>query len=294
MLLRIAPVLFVLLWSTGFIGSKVGGEYAEPFTFLTIRFALVLALLLPWAIATRRDWPSPRIAIHAAMTGFLIHTVYIGGVLWALSEGMPAGVVAVIVSTQPILTAILAGPLLGEWPGPRHIAGLGIGLCGVLLVLGPKLSGSAAGDVLSLAALASVLAALAGITFGTLNQKRHGMSGSLLTLTIYQYAGAFISAAVLALSTETMKVDWTLEFWLATAWLVVVLSIGAILLLMMLIRASAVSKVTSLFYLVPATTALMAAIMFGEQLIGLQLVGIGLVMAAVFLIRPMATAAPRQ
>lgn len=294
MLLRIAPILFVLLWSTGFIGSKVGAEYAEPFTFLTIRFAIVLALLFPWALVARTEWPRPAQAMHAAVTGVLIHTAYLGGVMWALSEHMPAGIVAIIVSTQPILTAILAGPMLGEWPTSRHIVGLGLGLCGVLFVIGPKLMSGISADVLTAAALASVLAALAGMTFGTLNQKRHGMSGDLVALTIIQYAAALVSAGLLALATETMQVDWTLEFWLATAWLVLVLSIGAILLLLMMIRASAVSKVTSLFYLVPATTAVMAAFMFDEQLSAPQFVGIALVMAAVFLIRPMGrTLAPR-
>lgn len=288
MLLRVAPFLFVLLWSTGFIASKIGAEYAEPFTFLTVRFALVLALLIPWAVATGIEWPTTSAAWQAAITGFLIHTVYLAGVLWALRADMPAGIVAIIVSTQPILTAVLAGPLLGEWPSRRHWLGLGLGLCGVLLVLGPKLSLQTATGTFGTVALVSVFAALLGMTLGTLNQKRHGISGDLLAVTICHYIAAFLTAAVAAFATEKMSVSWTAEFLLATAWLVIVLSIGAILLLMVMIRSSAVSRVTSLFYLVPATTAVMAAAMFDEQLAYLQIAGITLVMAAVFVIRPMA------
>ncbi len=288
MLLRVAPFLFVLLWSTGFIGSKVGAEFAEPFTFLTVRFALVLALLIPWAVLAGIDWPKSAVVWQAAVTGILIHTIYLGGVMWALRDHMPAGIVAIVVSTQPILTALLAGPVLGEWPGRRHWFGLIFGLCGVLMVLAPKLSlQTATAGAFGTAALVGVFAALLGMTFGTLNQKLHGMSGDLLAVTIWQYVAAFIMAAVAAMASETMMVRWTPEFMLATAWLVVVLSIGAILLLMVMIRASAVSRVTSLFYLVPATTALMAAVMFGEELSYLQLTGIALVMAAVFVIRPM-------
>ena len=289
MLLRIAPFLFVLLWSTGFIGSKVGAEYAEPFTFLTIRFALVLALLIPWALLTRIHWPARPVAWQAAVTGTLIHTIYLGGVMWALRDHMPAGIVAIVVSTQPILTALLAGPVLGEWPGRQHWIGLICGLVGVLLVLAPKLSFQAATtESFGIAALVGVFGALVGMTLGTLNQKMHGMSGDLLAVTIWQYVAAFITSAAAALASETMIVQWTPEFVAATAWLVIVLSIGAILLLMVMIRASAVSRVTSLFYLVPATTALMAAAMFGEELSYLQMTGIALVMAAVFVIRPMA------
>lgn len=292
MLLRVAPLLFVLLWSTGFIASKVGGQHAEPFTFLSVRFTLVLGILLTWALLRKTVWPAPRAMALAALTGLLIHTAYLGGVLWALREGMAAGLVAIIVSTQPILTAVVAGPLLGEWPGRRHWLGLGLGLAGVVLVLWPRLVDVSIGEALGPLALASAIASLVGITLGTLNQKAHGMNGDLLALTIVQYAAAFVSSLVLALACETMQVDWTVEFALALAWLVFVLSIGAIGLLLIMIRAREVSRVTSLFYLVPPTTALMAAAMFGESLGSLQIVGILLVMAAVFVIRPMAKAVP--
>lgn len=285
MLLRIAPVLFVALWSTGFIASKVAGEHAEPFTFLGIRFTLAALLLAPLMLWGPR--PTLRTARDAAITGALIHTAYIGGVMWALRLGMPAGIVAIVVCLQPLLTSLLAGPLLGERIGTRHWIGIGLGLAGTALVLAPKLTPES--GVLSDAgfgplAVVAAIAALAGITLGTLYQKAKGTTGELPKLAFYQYVGATAVAAALSFATETREVDWTGEFVFALFWLVVVLSLGAIGLLLMMIRASAVSRVTSLFYLVPATTALMAWALFGDQLTAVQGVGMALVMVAVAMI----------
>lgn len=282
MLLRIAPVLFVALWSTGFIASKVAGEHAEPFTFLGIRFTLAALLLAPLMLSGPR--PTLRTARDAAITGALIHTAYIGGVMWALRLGMPAGIVAIVVCLQPLLTSLLAGPLLGERIGTRHWIGIGLGLVGTALVLAPRMT--PASGVLSDAgfgpvAVVAAIAALAGITLGTLYQKAKGTTGDLPKLAFYQYVGATAVAAALSFATETREVDWTGEFVFALFWLVVVLSLGAIGLLLMMIRASAVSRVTSLFYLVPATTALMAWALFGDQLTAVQGVGMALVMVAV-------------
>jgi drug/metabolite transporter (DMT)-like permease len=287
MLLRIAPVLFVMLWSTGFIASKVGGEHAEPFTFLAIRFSLATVLLAPLMLFGKR--PSARAARDAALTGALIHTAYIGGVMWALRLGMPAGVVAIIVCLQPLLTSLLAGPLLGERIDRRHWMGIALGLVGAVLVLAPKMALAGGIDMapaapISLLAVIGAVAALIGITTGTLYQKAHGTTGDLPKLAFYQYVGAASVAAILSLATETRAVDWSTEFFMALAWLVVVLSLGAIGLLLMMIRASAVSRVTSLFYLVPVTTAVFAWALFGEQLTAVQGVGMVLVMLAVAMI----------
>lgn len=285
MLLRIAPILFVVLWSTGFIASKVAGEHAEPFTFLAIRFSLVTLLLAPVMLFGSR--PSIRSARDAAITGALIHTCYIGGVMWAMRIGMPTGVVTIIVCLQPLLTSILAGALLGERMDRRHWIGIGLGLVGAALVLAPKLvlglSAEAVAAIQPLAVIASVGSMIA-ITTGTLYQKMHGTTGDLPKLAFYQYVGATTLATVLAFATETREVDWTQGFVISLVWLVVVLSIGAIGLLLMMIRASAVSRVTSLFYLVPATTALMAWVLLGEQLTLVQVAGMVLVMVAVGMI----------
>lgn len=288
MLLRIAPLLFVLLWSSGFIASKAGSTYAEPFTFLAIRFAIVLSVLIPFVLAMRLPWPDRRSTLSAMTTGVLIHSIYLGGVLWALRLDMPAGVVALIVATQPIFTALLAGPLLGEDVNARHWFGLVLGLLGVGLILSPKLLGASLdqglSDGLNAMTLVATLVGLAGITIGTLNQKINGAEGHLLVLTLIQYVGAIAITLPLAVMTETMQVDWTLEFIASLAWLVIALSIGAIGLLMLMIRASAVSRVTSYFYLVPAMTAFMAWIWFGEQMTPLQLAGVACAMLAVLAI----------
>lgn len=285
MLLRIAPILFVVLWSTGFVASKIAGEHAEPFTFLAIRFALAAVLLAPLMLFGSR--PSARAARDAAITGALIHTGYIGGVMWALRLGMPTGVVSIIVCLQPLLTSLLAGPLLGEKIDHRHWMGISLGLAGVALVLSPKMTldvaggaGAALGSVAVIAAIASLFC----ITAGTLYQKVNGTTGELFKLAFYQYIGATTVATLLAFATETREVDWTQEFVLALMWLVVLLSIGAIGLLLAMIRASAVSRVTSLFYLVPATTALMAWGLLGEGLSPVQVAGMVLVMVGVGMI----------
>lgn len=285
MLLRIAPILFVVLWSTGFIASKIAGEHAEPFTFLAIRFALVVLLLAPLMLFGER--PSPRAARDAAITGALIHTAYIGGVMWALRVGMPAGVVTIIVCLQPLLTSLLAGPLLGERIDRRHWIGISLGLAGAALVLAPKMTLDLGTGPVTMNTTVAVIAAIGSlfcITAGTLYQKVNGTTGDLFKLAFYQYVGATTVAALLAFATETREVDWTQEFVLSLIWLVVVLSIGAIGLLLMMIRASAVSRVTSLFYLVPATTALMAWGLLGERLSLIQVAGMILVMIGVGMI----------
>ncbi|HRY06077.1 MAG TPA: DMT family transporter [Hyphomicrobiaceae bacterium] len=285
MLLRIAPILFVVLWSTGFIASKIAGEHAEPFTFLAIRFSLVTLLLAPVLLIGAR--PSPRAARDAAITGALIHTGYIGGVMWGLRLGMPAGVVTVIVCLQPLLTSILAGPLLGERIDLKHWIGIGLGLAGAALVVAPKMTldpGTATLMAIGPIAVIATIGSLICITAGTLYQKVNGAIGELPKLAFFQYVGATSVAMLLAFATETRNVEWTKEFTLALAWLVVLLSIGAISLLLTMIRASAVSRVTSLFYLVPATTALMAWGLLGEHLTLIQIVGMVLVMIAVGMI----------
>jgi len=231
--------------------------------------------------------PSPRAARDAAITGALIHTGYIGGVMWGLRLGMPAGVVTVIVCLQPLLTSILAGPLLGERIDLKHWIGIGLGLAGAALVVAPKMTldpGTATLMAIGPIAVIATIGSLICITAGTLYQKVNGAIGELPKLAFFQYVGATSVAMLLAFATETRNVEWTKEFTLALAWLVVLLSIGAISLLLTMIRASAVSRVTSLFYLVPATTALMAWGLLGEHLTLIQIVGMVLVMIAVGMI----------
>ena len=288
MLMRIAPVLFVLLWSTGFIGSKLGAADAEPFTFLALRFLLVLALLVPVVLLGRRQARGWHERGHAMVAGTLIHGAYLGGVFWAIRHGMPAGVAALIVSLQPIVTAVLAGPLLGERLSARHWLGLALGLVGAVLILAPKLERAVAaggsGSGIDAATVTATVLALAGITAGTLYQKKFAGRIDLVVGAVWQYVGALAVVGTGSLLLETRVVNWTPNFIFALGWLVVVLSIGAIFLLMLLIRQNAVASVSGLFYLVPAVTAIIAYFMFGETLDLVQTIGLVLATLAVLLI----------
>ncbi|MGQ9368507.1 DMT family transporter [Azospirillum sp. A39] len=275
------PGVFVVLWSTGFIGAKYGLPYAEPVTFLLVRMAIVAAVLAVVAVATGARWPgSAREAWHIAVAGLLVHGVYLGGVFCAIAKGVPAGVTAVIVGLQPLLTAALAGWLLGERVSARQWGGLLLGLAGVVLVVRDKL----VLDAGHLAGIGLALAALVGITVGTLYQKRHCTGMDLRTGAAIQYAATAAVFGVLAPLTESMRIQWTGEFVFALLWLTFVLSVGAIFLLFVLIRRGAAARVASLFYLVPPVTALIAWLLFGERLGPLALAGMGLAVAGVALV----------
>ncbi|MGE6605685.1 DMT family transporter [Halomonas sp. NPDC076908] len=269
------PALFVLLWSTGFIGAKFGLPYAEPFTFLFIRFVFTLILLIPLVLLIRIPWPSsPRLWTHIALSGFLVHGAYLGGVFYGIYLGMPAGLAALLVGLQPLLTAAFAGPLLGETLSRHQWVGLILGLLGISLVLGSKLEmGDALFDGFGISALLCVTAALLGISLGTLYQKRYCTTMPLLSGAVIQYlaAGALLGCG--ALLFETRQVEWSSTFVLTLAWLVLILSIAAILLLMALIKKGEASRVASLFYLVPPVTALQAWWLFDERLPLLGLAG---------------------
>ena len=284
MLVRIAPALFVLLWSTGFIGTKIGAAGAEPFTFLVLRFALVLALLIPfgWAIASPKLEPRQR--MHAVVVGVLVHAMYLGGVMWGMRHGMPASIAALITCLQPILTAVLSGLLLREVISGRHWFGLALGLFGAALVVGPKVAAAGGGGATP-ATIATTVIALIAITCGTIYQRRFATGFDLVSGAVWQYAGAFVAVVPLALLFETRQVDWTPQFVGALLWLVLVLSLGAISLLMLLIRENAVSRTSALFYLIPGVTAVMAYFAFGEQLSALQLVGLVVVSVAVLIMQ---------
>ena len=257
------PVLFVILWSTGFIGGKLGLPYAEPFTFLLWRYGIVTVLLLAFALATRAPWPaSPVQAVHIAVAGVMVNAIYIGGVFSAIYQGVPSGIVSLIVGLQPLFTAVVAGRLLGEKVSGRQWFGFGLGLVGVLLVLLDKISfagGSRLGVLLS-------ILALFGITAGTLYQKRFCSAMDLRSGGVIQFAASALVMAFAAPLTETMQVRWTATLLFAMAWLVLVLSLGAISLLNILIRHGAASRIASLFYLVPPVTSLLAFLVFGERL----------------------------
>ncbi|ALM53439.1 DMT family transporter [Halomonas huangheensis] len=280
------PILFVLLWSTGFIGARFGLPYAEPFTFLVIRFVLTLLLLIPLVGLMRDAWPAGRkLWGHAAISGCLVHGIYLSGVFYAIDLGMPAGLGALLVGLQPLVTAILAGPLLGEQLNKAQWAGLVLGLVGISLVLGGKLDPTSLQfDGFGWPALVCIGAALLGISCGTLYQKRYCTGMPLLGGTVVQYLGALAVTGVGSLALEQRQIEWNTTFILTLAWLVLVLSIAAILLLMTLIKNGAASRVASLFYLVPPVTALEAWWLFDEQLPSLSLLGMAIAIAGVALV----------
>jgi drug/metabolite transporter (DMT)-like permease len=269
----LVPGLFVFLWSTGFIFGKIGVAYAEPFTLLSIRFAVVTLLMLAIALATAAPWPaSTRQTGHYAVVGVLLHGGYLGGIFAALEVGLSPAVAALIVGLQPLLTATVVGPLLGERVTPRQWLGLALGFAGVVMVLSSKLAFDRAG----LAGIAFATLSLVGITGATLYQKRYCAAMDWRSGAVVQYAAAAVAVAVVALLTEQGRVLWTGDFIFAMTWLVLVLSVGAVGLLNLLIRRGAAARVASLFYLVPPMAALEAYLIFGETLGPAALVGMGL------------------
>lgn len=274
------PFVFVLIWSTGFVVAKFGLPYAPPLTFLLLRFAGVLAVLLPLVWIMRAPWPDASRMRHIAVAGVLVQAGYLAGVWCAIKLGMPAGLSALIVGLQPILTAF-AAPLVGESVRGRQWIGLMFGICGVGLVVVNKISVVG----LSWESIALCILALLSITIGTLYQKRYCASFDLRTGTIIQFAASIVVVLPFAVAFEHLtpaleSVQWTPRFIGALLWSIFALSIGAIFLLFALIRKSAATQVTSLLYLTPPTTAVMAWIMFGEAfsitgMIGMVLAVIG-------------------
>jgi drug/metabolite transporter (DMT)-like permease len=280
-LIAAAPALFVLLWSTGFIGMRLGAPHAEPFTFMLARMVVVVSIFAVVAIAMRAPWPgSLALTGHIAVAGLLVHATYLCGVLFAIKLKLPLGFVALIAGLQPVLTALLAHFLLGERLNSRQWSGMALGLIGVVMVIASKYSL----DNVNLPALASAGVGLLGITCGTLYQKRFCAHMDLRTGGIIQYGATGLLLAVLAPAFETMTIDWTGEFVFALLWLSVVLSIGAISLLYVMIRRGAASKVASLFFLTPSMTALMAWPLFGETLAPLAFAGLLVTAAGVALV----------
>lgn len=275
-----APALFVVLWASGFVGAKFGMPYVEPLTFLTIRMIAVVALLAILAVLTRPTWPDMSGMRHSIVAGLLVHGVYLGGVFISIDRRLPAGLSALIVSLQPVLTSTIANRYLGERVVARQWVGLALGIAGVYFVVADK---TVAGEATALGWAAAVCA-LIGITIGTLYQKRFGGGIDWRAALIIQYAAAGALFALGSILFESQKIEWTIELIAALAWLVLVLSLGAVWLLYFLIRRSAATRVTSLFYLTPAVTALMAWLMFGERLGALALVGMGVCVTGVFLV----------
>jgi drug/metabolite transporter (DMT)-like permease len=276
-----APVVFVLLWSTGFVGAKYILPYAEPFVFLTIRYASAAIILVLIAKALREPLRITRDQIQqSVLVGVFLQVIYIGGVFYAVSLGLPAGVTAVIVSLQPVLVSVLAFKFLNEGLSFRKISGLLLGLVGVLFLLLPKIfQGNFNLEFPKVGILSSVLA-LIGTTTGYLLQKRGGSEIPFLPGTAVQFATATLLFALAGIFFEDWTIKVNLEFILALSWIVLALSIGSIFLLFYLLKHDSASSVSSLYYLVPPLTAVQAFFLFDERftligLFGMALAAIG-------------------
>jgi drug/metabolite transporter (DMT)-like permease len=276
-LARLAPPLFVLIWATGFIVARLVAPHTEPLSFLMLRYALAITVLTLLALAAGAPWPKDaRGWRDGLIAGVLLHGGYLGGVFWSVKHGLPAGIAALIAGLQPLVTGALVGPLLGERVSARRWLGIAAGFAGALLVVAPKLG---AADGFPPLALAACLGAMLSMTLGTIWQKSKGGAADLRTNTAVQYLGAAAVTLPLALLTESWAIAFVPQFWIGLAWAVFGLSIGAIFLLLLLIRRGAVAGVAALLYLVPPVSALMAYGLFGEVLSPVQIAG--MVLAAV-------------
>jgi len=278
--LSAAPLAFVLLWSTGFIVAKYAAPHAPPLTFLLYRFAGAVAILLPLIAITKAPWPRGANSWRdVIIVGVLLQATYLGGVWSAIAMGMPAGVSALLVGAQPLFTALLAFTV-NERATRVQWLGLLIGFVGVALVLSDRLTLAGVQPL----ALAVNFLALAGITAGTLYQKKHATNVDLRTGSLIQFAASFVVLLPFAIATESMVVDFTPEFWLALVWSIVALSLVAITLLLVMIRRGRATEVTSLMYLTPPATAVMAWLMFDEMLGPVAWTGVLVTMAGVALV----------
>jgi drug/metabolite transporter (DMT)-like permease len=276
-----APALFVLLWSTGFVVSKESLKYGEPMTILAIRYGAAAVLALALTQVSRGTWPAPRLVPHVVVVGLLMHGCYIGGVFAAIDHGLPAGLAALIVGLQPLVSACLVGVLLGDRVTGMQWLGCVLGFAGVVLVLWTKLTF----DQATIGAILLAVLALAGITVGTLYQKRFCADVDIRSSQVVQYAAAALAVFALALLFEDMEVDWTPALAGSLAWMVLVLSIGTMSLLLSLIRRGAAVRTASLFYLVPPVTALLAWLWFDETLGPAALAGLAVAAVGVALVQ---------
>jgi drug/metabolite transporter (DMT)-like permease len=283
LILLATPAFFVIIWSTGWISAKYAAPHADPLWFLTLRFACAGAVIALFAAFVGAAWPKGRMAwMHALVSGVLLHGIYLGGVWWAVKHGLSAGLSGLLAALQPLVTAFLAPYLLQERFKPSQWAGVALGMIGVMCVLSPKLGLSNGTETAWVPLGINVLGVLS-LTAGSFYQKQFVASGDLRSVTAVQYAGALLVVTPLALLTENLTFDHSLEVYAVLAWSVLVLSVFAIALMLMMINRGEVTRVSALIYLVPSTVALQAWLIFGETLNALQISGMVLTAVGVYL-----------
>jgi drug/metabolite transporter (DMT)-like permease len=282
--LRAMPWVFVLIWSTGFIVARYGMPHAPPMSFLAVRYALSILCFLPWIVLAGVKWPSDRRQVlHLAVTGILMHAGYLGGVWAAVKAGMGSGLSSLIVGIQPVLTAIWLTSVGGHHVSRRQWLGLLLGFAGLVLVVSRKFGAGGPGDSANWLNLSFAVMALFAITAGTLYQKRFVQPCDVRTANTVQLAAALVVTLPLALL-ETEPMHWNAELVGAMAWSVLGLTLGGSSLLYMLIQRGAAASVTSLMYLVPPCTALIAWVLFAEPITVTTIAGTALTAFGVSLV----------
>lgn len=285
MLARLAPAIFVLLWSTGWVVAKYAAVYADPLTFLVLRYTLAIVLFILFCVVTGARWLRSWSMIgHAVVSGMFLHGLYLGAVWWAIGEGVPASISGIIAGLQPLMTAVAAAFVIDERLSTQQKLGLVLGFFGIALAVLPKVLAidTGATPIHILPVVVNVLG-MAAVTYGTLYQKRHLQTGDIRTVAALQYLGALIVTIPLALMLEDLHVTWNIQVVAALAWSVLGLSMGAIALLLYLIRRGQVSRAASLIYLVPPLAAVQAALFFGEALTLPMIIGTVIAVAGVYL-----------
>ncbi|CAB3808913.1 hypothetical protein LMG28688_06875 [Paraburkholderia caffeinitolerans] len=297
MLDSLAPALFVVLWSTGFVVARAIAPYADPNLFLLARFGGTALLFACVALALRAPWPRGRELGKHLFAGALLQGVYLGASYWAVAQGLSAGVMALLGALQPLLTSALAAPLFGERLTMRRWQGLSLGLAGVVLVLMPKLRAAAAGVQAAGAADASgahanpltvvlvAVLAVGAITAGTLYQKTSLAKADIRSASAVQNAGAAVVAALLALALGEHRWIASTTLWVSLAWGIAMLSGVGVTLLVWMVRHGDAARATALLFLAPPLAALESWLLFGETLAPVQMAGFGVALAGVLIAR---------
>lgn len=282
---RSIPGLFVFLWATGFVGAKYLLPHSPPFTLLTLRYAVSAVLLVVLAVALREPIRMTRGQLgRAAYISLFLHLGYTGGIFFAISRGVPAGITAVIVSLQPVLVALLAVPMLGERLRISQVVGLAFGLTGVILLLLPKILQGSTALAFSTAGIVGAFVSLVGSVWGTIEQKRFGSDLPMFSGMAVQYVFSGVILAVLAWRTEDVHVEWSTQFVAVLLWIVIGLSIGSVALLFYMLRQGSAGSVSSLLYLGTPLAALFGFIAFGEKIPPVGIFGMSLAVVGVWLV----------
>jgi drug/metabolite transporter (DMT)-like permease len=291
---RLAPAIFVLLWSTGWVMAKYAAIYADPLTFLVMRYLLATLLFVGFCMVTGAAWPRTwEAAGHAVISGIFLHGLYLGAVWWAIGQGVPAAISGIIAGLQPLMTAAVAPALIGENLSGQQKLGLMLGFFGIALAVIPKILAIDTGTTpIHLFPVVINVLGMAAVTYGTIYQKRHLQDGDIRSTATLQYVGALIITIPAAFLLEDMRVIWSVQLFAALAWAVLGLSMGAIALLLYLIRRGQVSKAASLIYLVPPLAALQAWLLFDEALTLPMIVGTVIAVAGVYLTNRKPAAVP--